>query len=952
MFELKYYNQANLWNKEPEAYQIQVLADILSLIPENIASILDVGCGDGFVTNALPNEMRVVGLDSSEEALKSVIKEHSIGSITDIPFTQKSFDLAMANDVIEHLPEKVYLKGVYELFRVAEKFVLITVPHAEQIEKSFAKCADCGYVYHINHHQRSFREGDLIDLCPQEWEVIEVRYSGDITRPPLEPTLQLQHEIQIYSESENCVCPNCGSITVTNHSSPVSQKILGKLKSERFFKNSSLLTKHINRSEIIVLYKHKHVKFNPPQTPKNTTEEKYLSPLFLDLNNSWQQVKSGFVEGCFWSKHIRKQNTDEKYTELQSKQSSIQVYFPTIPNAGDKILVQLSSFLPDFSSSIRIIAHDDLKNKIILLVDIHSISNDNIEIVIDKPWNVNMFGAAISVICSQNIQIKSLQYISSTDTLLPFVHLEAGHNIFRNHQLPYQRSWGLFTEHPGYYPKPEWLWADNLTPFYDLKFMPVSILDYQQVQEELFNDLSNLLESTELERSKAENAYAQACQEINYLTSLLETQESKRTQAENTYAQASKHESFFFQNRKLTVSRVLILSHLFPNKNQANLGCFVAEQVKVLRECEGLDVRVVSCQPFWINTKNPLRFVSAIQKYQEALDASNWFLHEGIPTLFIPYIVGQPFLPFHLHGFSYRNSIAKVAKRIRSHFNFDIVHAHTGYLDGFSGLYLSNRYQLPLVITEHTNPFTVLTNKPIVRQLTVKSLASANRVICVSPDLASQVKNSIPKNTHQKLLCLPNGVDIDMFHTQESYHAVSHNSIKLLSVISLDSYKNPFCLLEAFKLLCRDGISAELKIVGGGELKEKIKEWIINHGFTKEIQLLNWQPRQEVARLMREECDIFVLPSRSETFGVVVIEALASGKPVVSTRCGGPESIITQAYLGELCENENPLALAMAIEKVGNNLEKYPACDIRQFAVENYSFERLAMQLSQLYQNL
>ncbi|MDJ0694075.1 glycosyltransferase [Mastigocoleus sp. MO_188.B34] len=939
MFELKYYNQANLWNKEPEAYQIQVLADILSLIPENIASILDVGCGDGFVTNALPNEMRVVGLDSSEEALKSVIKEHSIGSITDIPFTQKSFDLVMANDVIEHLPEEVYLKGVYELFRVAEKFVLITVPHAEQIEKSFAKCADCGYVYHINHHQRSFREGDLIDLCPQEWEVIEVRYSGDITRPPLDPTLQLQHEIQIYSESENCVCPNCGSITVTNHSSPVSQKILGKLKSERFFKNTSLLNRHINRSEIIVLYKRKDVALNSTQHSKNVAKEEYLSPLFLDLNNSWQQVKTGFVEGCFWSKHIINQNTDETDTEVQSKQSSIQVYFPTIPNAGDKILVQLTSHLSDSSSSIKVLAHDDLRDKIILLADIHSISSDNIEIIIDKPWNVNIFGAAVSLIYSRNIQIKSLQYISLTDNLLPFVHLEVGHNIFRNHQLPYQRSWGLFTKDSGYYPKPEWLWADNLTPFYDLNFMPVSILDYQQVQEELLHAKEELLHAKE--------------ELMKNLSSLLESTELNRTKAENAYTQASKHELFFFQSRKRSVNRVLVLSHMFPCQNQANLGCFVAEQVKALREFEGLDVRVVSCQPFWINTKNPLRFASAIQKYQAAVDASNWFLHEGIPTLFIPYIVGQPFVPFHLHGFSYRNAIAKVAKRIRRDFNFDLVHAHTGYLDGFAGLYLSSKYQLPLVITEHTGPFRFLTNKPIVCQITVKSLASADQVICVSPTLASQVKSSIPTSTHHKLLCLPNGVDINMFHSQESNDdAVNRNHIKLLSVISLDSNKNPFCLLEAFKFLRKDRINAELKIVGGGELKKKIEDWITNNGFTKEIQLLNWQPRQEVARLMQEECDILVLPSRSETFGVVVVEALASGKPVVSTRCGGPESIITQAYLGELCENENPLALAMAIEKVGNNLEKYPAHDIRQFAVENYSFERLAMQLSQLYQNL
>ena len=127
---------------------------------------------------------------------------------------------------------------------------------------------------------------------------------------------------------------------------------------------------------------------------------------------------------------------------------------------------------------------------------------------------------------------------------------------------------------------------------------------------------------------------------------------------------------------------------------------------------------------------------------------------------------------------------------------------------------------------------------------------------------------------------------------------------------------------------------------------------INKEGFSESIKLLGWQPRHEVARLMRDACDIFVLSSRSETFGVVIIETMASGKPVVSTRCGGPESIMTKPYLGELCENNNPVSLADMIQKVANNLKEYDQMMIRDFALQNYSFSVIAQKINHVYQNI
>ncbi|WP_414578360.1 glycosyltransferase [Anabaena sp. CCY 9402-a] len=983
MFEEEYYNQSEIWNQKPEYYQVQLLADILSLIPENTRSILDVGCGNGLITNNLPRHIDVVGFDSSEEALKNVRHQKKVGSITSLPFADNSFDMVMANDVIEHLNDDIYLHGVSELFRVASKYVLISVPHAEQLEKSLAKCSNCGYVYHINHHQRSFREQELINLCCIDWKVNEIRYSGDITRPPSDPIeMSTLHELQGYLKHNNSICPNCGSSTVVHNDSEKTQQILGNLRSKSFFNRESLINKHINRSEIISFYTYKEIDLIQ-DFHKSNLKEKLFSPLLLDLNNHLQEVENGFVEGCFWSKYLNKNKHSETFfgkDNINLNVTSLLIQFPIVSEVGDRILVTTESPKCHIQQ-IRITVHDDLNNIAFPINNISYLGDGKYELIVDKTWEVNSYGTAVSIEVDAEIGLQSIQYLSknfSNIADMPFLFLNKGHNILVNSDLDYYRTWGLLVDSSAYYPKPDWLWSEKLNSFYDLNFSKITLLDYKKSVEKVLKQkdkdinhllqlleenskkkelesarfiqeisyLSGLLEKKELERSQAEEAYAK-------VSSFLEKKELERSQAEEAYALASKFATFFFNNAKRRVSRILVLSHMFPNPSQLNSGCFVAEQVKALRENEGLDVRVVSCQPFWCNTKNPLKLKRAIDKYKELACLSQWSLYEGIPTLFIPYLVGKPYFPFHVHSFNYRYSIAQLANRIHHDFNFDLVHAHTGYLDGFSGTYLSNRYKVPLIITEHTGPFSFLTRKQIVRQITIKSLVSAKQIICVSSAMASEVQKYIPPTCHNKLICIPNGVDTTKFYPKQASEQLNSNDkLRLLSVISLDDNKNPFGLIEAVQILLKRQMKLDLTIVGGGELIEKLKQWTMEHELLEYIHIIGWQTRDEVARLMREHCDIFVLPSHSETFGVVVIEAMASGKPVVSTRCGGPEEIIRHSYLGELCEKDNPISLANAIAKVAKNLENYPKQKIRNFVLDNYGFKLIAQKLTELYQCL
>ncbi|MGO4277076.1 class I SAM-dependent methyltransferase, partial [Paenibacillus sp. TAF58] len=90
----KYYNLPELWNRPPMKHQIEIIELIKSKIPSDVSSILDIGSGNGIITNQLKYP-RVCAVDISEEALKYVQTEKKIGSIDQLPFKDNEFDLLL-----------------------------------------------------------------------------------------------------------------------------------------------------------------------------------------------------------------------------------------------------------------------------------------------------------------------------------------------------------------------------------------------------------------------------------------------------------------------------------------------------------------------------------------------------------------------------------------------------------------------------------------------------------------------------------------------------------------------------------------------------------------------------------------------------------------------------------------------------------------------------------------
>lgn len=397
--------------------------------------------------------------------------------------------------------------------------------------------------------------------------------------------------------------------------------------------------------------------------------------------------------------------------------------------------------------------------------------------------------------------------------------------------------------------------------------------------------------------------------------------------------------------------RVLVLSHLFPVPENAALGCFVHEQVRALRQAAGLDARVVCCRPRPLNRAHPLRLWRNYRAYRAAFRSLSWQDYQGVPVLYLPYLIGSFLRSFSVHGASVRAALRRALPFIRATFPFDLVHAHTGYLDGSAARMLSGRYRVPYVVTEHTNPFRELMDRRLVRRQTLGALAGAARVWCVSCALRDEVQRYLPPRARPAVRTLPNGVDTQVFRPPASWRP-DPAAPRLLSVTALEAYKDPLLLLRAFGRLHQRTPAARLTVVGAGPLEAAARAYLRDHHLEDAVTLLGRQPRLEVARLMREECDLFVLSSASETFGVVLIEALASGKPVVATDCGGPRDVITEPALGELCRPGDAEALAASLARVVAALPTFDLAHIRQKAVERFEFTSLAARLAMAYRDL
>ena len=275
----------------------------------------------------------------------------------------------------------------------------------------------------------------------------------------------------------------------------------------------------------------------------------------------------------------------------------------------------------------------------------------------------------------------------------------------------------------------------------------------------------------------------------------------------------------------------------------------------------------------------------------------------------------------------------------------DIIHAHSAFWGGISAAYVAKKYNIPFVLTEHSSlKYSVYYKKSYYKWVKY-AYDSADRLISVGNDLKKEMQNY----TDNKIIVVPNLIDLEMFAPKKE--KARNNKFTFFSLAYLVEGKGMERLIKAFSEVFK-GQKVVLNIGGDGPLKQELIELSQNLGVSKQINFLGLLTRKQVTDCVNN-CDAFVLASEHESFGVVYIEAMAVGKPVLGTKNGGAEDIINHKN-GVIVENKNHKALTEGLIQIYNNVKanKYNSHDIRLECINKYSEKAIIGRLKSIYKEI
>jgi len=281
----------------------------------------------------------------------------------------------------------------------------------------------------------------------------------------------------------------------------------------------------------------------------------------------------------------------------------------------------------------------------------------------------------------------------------------------------------------------------------------------------------------------------------------------------------------------------------------------------------------------------------------------------------------------------------------------DIIHAHNCLYAGLAALKIKQKYDIPYLITEHSSAYArgLISNQEaeLIREI----LQHSDAKTVVSTELGRRLEILFGADACPSYPIF-NILDDSFEKEGNVLEGVKNNKdvFTYLNIGSLDANKNHSDILDAFASKFMGNSKVQLKIGGDGPLRKRLETQAKDLRIAKQVVFTGMLSRDRVLWEMRN-CSVFVLASIFETFGVVLIEALSCGKPVIATRCGGPEDIVNQNN-GILVATKNSNELAEAMSYIYLNIEKYDASFIRSDCLTRFGKDSFIKKLQSIYSSI
>ncbi len=302
-----------------------------------------------------------------------------------------------------------------------------------------------------------------------------------------------------------------------------------------------------------------------------------------------------------------------------------------------------------------------------------------------------------------------------------------------------------------------------------------------------------------------------------------------------------------------------------------------------------------------------------------------------------------------IHTIRYLSAMRKGMNLAKKQFGKPaIIHAHVVLRTALLAWILAFYHHIPFIITEHWSGFMngdFQRKNLIYQKLVIFVMRRAAKIVVVSKNLKESLVTIGIKDS--KFSIIPNIVDA-LPQAENRRFTASPGRIIFLSVADLvDRIKNISDVIKTVAEL-PENFETEYWIVGDGEDKEKLVQLTESFGLlNNKIFFLGRKNNDEVLKIINE-VDFLVLNSFTETFSVVTAEALLAGKPVIATRCGGPEIFVNETN-GILIEPGNRAALKASIINMMGNYKSYNPEILKNPIREKFGREAVGKEILAIY---
>ena len=372
---------------------------------------------------------------------------------------------------------------------------------------------------------------------------------------------------------------------------------------------------------------------------------------------------------------------------------------------------------------------------------------------------------------------------------------------------------------------------------------------------------------------------------------------------------------------------IVFLARWYPHRYDPMFGLFVQRHAEAAALFN--DITVVYCQ----QTTDNRQQTSSKEKFEIVRTNEN-----NVDTIRVYYKKPENKILSLIRFYRANMKALKLCRKP------DLIHVHILTRLGVIAWIQKILHNTPYIITEHWSRYLPGNDfGGFLRKLFTKIVVrNAETITTVTENLAIAMKNHGLKNDNY--VVLPNVVNLDMFHISKR----NNNPCKIIHISCFeDKSKNISGLLESLKIIDDKGIDFQCKLIGEGMDLNLMKEK------AKELQLIN---KVSFTGLLQGQAladelssgDFLVLSSNYENMPVVILEALASGLPVVSTNVGGIKEMIDDTK-GILVEPRNKEALTEAMIKMIETHKNYDANYLRNSVIEKYGYESVGRFLDSIY---